>query len=232
LVEKIAPAFLKRSSIAAIAFVSFLLYPAPAMPEQRQAKNAAIAADEGARDSSFSAFRTQLLQAVEHRDKQFVEAIVSPNIETGLGAGVGKQEFNKQWQNLAPDSNFWERMKRALTHGAQLDRETHQFRVPALNFDDPDGETTQAIAWNNNATLRAKPDDSAPALCQLFNTKVTLLEPVEPGPITTTWSKVKTKQGKVGFVRSEDICSTYGYFAEFEKLNGKWWLVWFGFAGL
>jgi hypothetical protein len=232
LVAIMTPTVLKRSVIAAISLVFVLFYPPLAMPQQWQAKNAPIGVDEGANDSSFSAFRKELLQAVERRDRQFVEAIVSPNIETGLGSGVGKKEFNKRWQDLAPDSKFWERMKRALTHGAQLDLETHQFRAPALNFDDPDGVTTQAIAWNNSATLRAKPEDSAPAISPLFNTNVTVLEPVEAGPIATTWSKVKTKQGKIGFVRSEDICSTYDHFAEFEKSSGKWWLVWFGFAGL
>jgi hypothetical protein len=189
--------------------------------------------DYGLKNASFSAFRAELLSAVTRHNRNFVESILAPNVELGLGAGVGKKEFNKQWQDLSPTSSFWARMKRVLSHGAEFVHDTGRVQAPATFFDDTKlGDTIQAIVWTKDAILRDAPKDSAVVIDHLDNEQLTVLKPDDPSPIKEPWVKVKTQSGKIGFMKSDDLFSAYDEFAEFKKMNGKWQLIWFGVAGL
>jgi hypothetical protein len=212
---------------------TFLACPLLAKPLQAATNHNYVLADYGLKNPSFNMFRAQLLAAVLRHDRKFVDDVLSPNVELGLGAGVGKREFNKQWQNLSPTSIFWARMQRVLIHGAEFAKDTGRIQAPATSFDDARlGDTIQAIVWNKESILRDGPKDSAVVIDRLHNEQVTVLQPDSPSPIHDSWVKVQTQNGKIGFMKSDDVYSAYDEFAEFKKTNGKWQLIWFGVAGL
>jgi hypothetical protein len=221
-------------SIVVAGIFSFgLVQACLAGPSQAAPNLTFVLADYGLTNPSFNAFRAQLLDAVKRHDKRFVEEILATNVETGLGAGTGKGEFNKQWHNLAPTSLFWGRMSRVLNHGAEYVQDDGRVEAPATSFDDAKlGDSIQAIVWNKDAVLKDAPNDSAPAIDHLYNVQLTVLAPDQPAPIHDRWVKVQTQNGKTGFMKSDDLFSAYDEFAQFKKMNGKWRLVWFGMAGL
>jgi hypothetical protein len=187
--------------------------------------------DDGEKDADFALLRRQLLAATKNHDCAFVEKILSENIATALGSGTGKENFKKEWQDLAPASPFWERLARVLEHGAQYDSESAEFHAPAVSFDDNHSPLPQAIVWNKNAPLSSSPGEPVP-LRQLFDQQLTVLDPQNPEPIKSRWVKVATADRSKGFMKSEDIYSAYDEFVVFKKLHEKWTMTWFGFAGL
>lgn len=189
-------------------------------------------ADDGLKNASFEKFRSQLLEALKRHDKKYIEEIMSPEIEMALGGGKGKKAFAQRWENLSEASPFWGRMQKVLSHGAQFDQESDEFHAPAVSFEDSHSELPQCIAWNKSSPLRKKPSSTSPPVKNLYNEQLTLMEPAEPGPVTSSWVKVQTNDGAVGFMETNDIYSAYDEFAVFKKRQDKWCLGWFGFAGL
>jgi len=219
--------------VVAFAWSLLLVQLNSVKPVQAEPTGKFVLADYGLSNKSFNAFRTQLLDAIRRHDKKFVEEILATNVETGLGAGAGKAEFNKQWQNLAPSSLFWARMNRDLTHGSEYVRDSGRVQAPATWFDDTKlSDSIQAIVWNKDGILKEAPDESAHTIDHLYNVRLTVLKPDQPAPIHDRWVKVLTPSGKTGFIKSDDIFSAYDEFAEFKQINGKWKLVFFGMAGL
>ena len=188
--------------------------------------------DDGGKNPSFVKFRSQLLGAVKRRDKKFVEEIAADDIKTGLGAGTGFRALREQWKNLLPQSPFWLRLERALTHAAHYDADNGEYDAPAIVFDPGDSDKIEAAIWNRNSILHKSASDSSPVLRLLDCQLVTLLKPGDPAPIKEEWVEVKTKDGTTGFVKSRDVLSPYDEYASFKKVKGKWRMTWFGVAGL
>ncbi|MFX4827846.1 hypothetical protein ABTB65_19035, partial [Acinetobacter baumannii] len=83
--------------------------------------------DDGALNQTFAAFRTSMLEAIDRKDKAFIEQQLSEHISTAIGGTTGVEAFEKQWQELSDTSLFWDMAKKILTHGAQFDRESNEF---------------------------------------------------------------------------------------------------------
>lgn len=190
-----------------------------------------LLADDGARVSSFAQFRKQLQAAAALRDRRFVESHLSEHIGMALGGGIGPEDFLKQWQNLSPQSKFWSRLSRILSHGATYDSDQKEFNAPAVQFDDDHGAFMQAIVWNKNAKLRRAPSLTAAVLRTIYNQKVTIIDSRQAGPLSTPWAKVKTGDGSSGFIQASDLYCDYDEFAKFKNEQGQWKMIWFGFAG-
>jgi hypothetical protein len=221
-----------NSLFYATSLALLLLNWGPAFPSGTTHSSRITIVDDGARNASFSSFRSRLLQAIKQRDRNFVEQIVSAHIQTGLGAATGKQAFNEQWDNLSNSSTFWPRFARALNHGAKYERETGEYEAPAIDFEDNGGEQIQGVVWNKRSILHEAPSSSSCIVRVLDCESVDILKPADPAPIKEEWVKVKTKSGELGFLKSEDIFSAYDEYASFKKLGEKWQLTWFGVAGL
>lgn len=187
--------------------------------------------DQGVRDASFSLMRDKTLEAIKRRDRQYMVDLLSPNVLSAIGGESGIKNFLLQWEDLSPKSPFWARFERVLLHGAQWDSESGEFHAPALAFDDSHSELPQAVAWNKNSCLFKSRESPAP-LCPLYGQQITLLEPSAALPVKVAWAKVKTGEGKIGFMKSSDFYSASDEFAVFKKVQGRWCLSWFGFAGL
>jgi hypothetical protein len=191
-----------------------------------------IARDDGALNASFAAFRKDLLESIVKHDKAAIEQVVSSNIDTTIGGARGVDAFEKRWQGLDHESSFWSMARKILEHGAQFDRESNEFHAPAVSFEDNHSDFPQGIIWSKDALLYSRPILSAPSKKGGYNNQLTIIEPKEHQPISVKWLKVRTRQGGIGYMKAEDVYSSFDDFAVFKKENDKWRLSWFGYAEL
>ena len=206
---------------------------AGANKEQADANN--LTGSKKIKESSFEEFKKRLLDAVSKRDKQFIVNILSANVLTAIGGEKGKEAFLKDWQELSPESPFWQRFSRVLQHGAQYDEGTNEFHAPNIEFADSHSELPQGIIWNRDAVLYLKSEDisnASKAIPAPYLQQVTMLEPNNPEPLRRAFAKIKTKSGRSFFVSASDLYSAYDEFAVFKKEDNRWQLTWFGYASL
>jgi len=191
-----------------------------------------IARDDGALNASFASFRKTLIESINERNKAGVEQILSPKIDTTIGGARGIDAFEQLWQGLGDDSAVWTKSRKILEHGAQFDRESNEFHAPAVSFEDSHSDFPQGIVWSKNARLYARPDSAAPWKKAVYNEQLTIIEPKEHKPLSVKWLKIRTRLGTIGYMKADDVYSSFDDFAVFKKENGKWQMTWFGFAEL
>ena len=190
--------------------------------------------DEAAKDSSFLAFRTKLIQAAQKRDVKFLLSITDKNIKNGFGGEDGIENFKKQWKIYSSNSTFWKEFLIALNNGGAFDkRSKNSFFAPYLftNFpEDIDAFEYQAI-FGKNVILRSKPDVNSSIVANL---SYNIVQTDRENSITAKnnkekvlWVKVRTLGGKQGFVKPEFVRSSIDYRAGFDKIRGKWMLTFF-----
>jgi hypothetical protein len=191
-----------------------------------------IGRDDGALNTSFASFRKTLSQAINERDKITIEQILSPQIDTTIGGARGIDAFEQLWQGLDDDSKFWAMARKILGHGAQFDRESNEFHAPAVSFEDSHSDFPQGIVWSKNALLYSRPDSTASSKNAVYNEQITIVEPKEHKPLSLKWLKIKTRLGTTGYMKADDVYSSFDDFAVFKNENGKWQMTWFGYADL
>jgi hypothetical protein len=192
--------------------------------------------DEAKQDPSLLTFRSQLLSAVERKDSSYITSILDTRVLTGLGGGVGKANFQKYWDLTNKSSSFWPQFKFAITHGGYFDKDNKQqkkFNAPYANFffpdeDGTDTEDERAIVMQKAVPLRGKPQDSGTTETLLNYDLVKIADEENTGH--KDWIKVKTMDGKQGYLRASVLIRQTSPYAEFQKHNGKWFLTWFGSA--
>ena len=186
--------------------------------------------DEAAKDASFLAFRTKLIEAAKRRDTKYILSIVDRKIEISFGGLVGIEDFKKTWKLSNSNSEFWKEFLAVITNGGTFVEESgsKMFFAPYTfgTFpEDLDGFEYSAI-FGNNVNLRAKPDLRSKAIAQLsYNVvKVDYQNSVKKKGAKDeySWLKIETLGGKKGFVKAEFVRSPIAYRAGFEKKNGKW----------
>lgn len=170
--------------------------------------------DEAAKDPSFAAYRDQLLAAVRARDAKTLIALSDPNIRTSFGSDSNGAELER-----ALNEDLWQELEQTLSLGGNF-REG-MFWAPYVYSAWPDSQDafeTLAVV-GKDVPLRESADASAPAIATLSRDLVTRASaPGEGG----AWTKVKTADGKTGFVESKSLRSPVGYRAGFLKTKDGW----------
>lgn len=177
--------------------------------------------DEGAKDASFAAFRTGLLDIGRKRDAAAFMKIVNPKIRTSFGPGGGSGDFRKSWKPEDPQSPLWEEMEHILTHGGTFNKvsEQLQFWAPyvysAWGDNGPDAFQFFAVI-DENVPLRESKDASSKSIATLSYDIVKREEEQQP------WTRVTTADNRTGWVESKHLRSPIGYRAGFTKRSGQW----------
>jgi hypothetical protein len=191
-----------------------------------------VARDDGALNASFASFRESLLESIDKRDKGGIEQILSAKIDTTIGGARGVEAFEKLWQGLGEESAFWPMARKILEHGAQFDRESNEFHAPAVSFEDNHSDFPQGIVWSKNALLYSRADSASPSKKAIYNEQLNIIEPKDHKPLSVRWLKIKTRLGITGYMKADDVYSSFDDFAVFKEENGKWHMSWFGYAEL
>lgn len=217
-----------RSLCAAFCFVACAFTPASARPVYPK--------DEAKEDRSFLEFRSQLLNAVDKRDGRFILSVLSPRVLTALGGGVGKANFEHDWDLKSKQSPFWPKFKFALTHGGYFEagKKEKKFTAPYATFffadeDGTDTEDERAVVMEKSVPLRSAANDAAASVITLNYDLVKIAD--DDADTEKRWLKIKTLDGKkVGYVPSSVLIRQTSPYAEFEQQHGRWQLLWFGTA--
>jgi hypothetical protein len=191
--------------------------------------------DQAKEDPSLLAFRSQLIGAVDRKDCNYITSILDAKVHTALGGGVGKANFQKDWDLSNKLSPFWPQFKFAITHGGYFDPGSMQTKFTSpyaiFFFPDEDGTDTEderAVVMQKAVPLHSAPSDSAPAVTTLNYDLVKIAD--EENIDQKKWIKIKTIDGKKGYLPTSSLIRQTSPYAEFEKHHGKWMLTWFGTA--
>ena len=180
--------------------------------------------DRCASDPSFAAFRTELRQAIAGKDRDFVLAMITDDIEVDFGGGAGRGDFERTWALDRPENSpLWEELVEVLDFGCVPDEEGI-FWAPSLfseeGIDDP---FTAALAIRPGGALHEAADAASPIIATLEWDLVTV--PEWNGD--AAWQRVEMADGRSGFVRSSELRSPIDYRAGFRKVDGRWRMMTF-----
>lgn len=185
--------------------------------------------DQAASNPSFLQFRNRLLQAVVEKDAAFIESVLAPDIELSFGGHSGLADFREIWKPEQPDSELWEELGEVLRLGGTFEPDG-SFIAPYLFSRLPDhlDPTDYLVVVGDGVALRAAPKSDAAIVARLSYDIVTP-EPLEKdaGPGRHAWSKVRTANGRSGYVARRFLRSPLQDRAGFAKRDGQWRMIFF-----
>lgn len=175
--------------------------------------------DECGSDPAFVEYRTMLTDAVARKDAAALQALVATDVRVDLGGGTTWAAFTREWKLDQPgESALWVELGQVIQLGCE---ELNDLRIMPGNFSRL-GEIEDALptyfAIETGATLRSRPDDSAPIVAALDSHL--LFENLEAAP--DGWLNARLSDGRSGFVRLSAVRSAIDYRAGFEKRDGQW----------
>jgi hypothetical protein len=180
----------------------------------------AAPADQCASDPSFTAFREQLRQAIERRDRDRLLALVADDIRVSFGDTGGRSDFIQTWGLDRPETSLvWGELAEVLRLGCGPAEDGSLWAPnlgPQLNDEEDPFSTVMAV--REGAVLRADADARSAVIAPLRWDVLT----VQSDDGSDEWIPVRMRDGRSGFVHSEDVRSPLDYRAGFEKRGGRW----------
>lgn len=190
--------------------------------------------DEGAKDASFKAFRTKLIEAVKQRNTRFVLSVLHPKVQLSFGGHAGQKAFMEMWKPDSSDSRLWDELSTVLSLGGTFSKSEGKkvFWAPytfSAFPDDLDGYEYASIL-GENVRVRSQPSTTANIVTNLSYDIVKATFPVSddiragkvPG-----WVRVVVPDGRNGYVASRYIRSPIDYRLGMERIRGKWLITYF-----
>ena len=174
--------------------------------------------DQCAGDASFVAFRDGLTAIIAKRDAPAMLAALSDDVEVDFGGGTGREAFTRNWQLDNPaDSPLWAKLGAALALGCAVSEEYRIAPSSVVQFD-PMLDAYNSVIAGPAGTLHAAPSDDAAVVARLSWDVLTLGEPNDaPG-----WYAAKLADGRVGFVRQEQVRSPLDFRIVMKRVGGRW----------
>lgn len=187
--------------------------------------------DEASQDSSFLAFRTKLIAAVDRKDAAYIYSIVDPNIKNGFGDRNGIDWFKRDWKLASRNSEFWTKFAAVIKNGGafQSDGTSKNFFVAPYSYSNwPDGLDAfeYFVIFGSDVNLRRDASLNAEVVSKLSYNIVKVLDE-EPHVGRPAWRKVQTLGGQTGYVSADYVRSSIDYRAGFEKKRGRWVMTFF-----
>jgi hypothetical protein len=132
--------------------------------------------DETYLDAGLSAFVKNLLEAIDHRDKHFLNDALDFYVVSSLDSRGGLDEFKRTWSPEQDSSQMWPLMKRVIQLGGVFLNDTadqtgrYQFVFPYvynMPLDVEDDYFNIGVITGKNVNLRSGPDTASPIKSKL-----------------------------------------------------------------
>lgn len=206
------------------------------LPTQRAIeKNKVYPVDEGPLDTMFFLFRESLLETIARRDVLKLLDACDKNIVSDFGGEGRLSEFVEKWQldKNAENSAVWATLEKILGNGGLFAKNRRLFSAPYTYAAFPEEVTTSeaGLIAGEGVRLRKSPATNASIITNLSYDIVELLADEKTVFQTIAgenhpWVKIKTIDGREGFIYGKYIVSPSDYRAGFElKANGKWQII-------
>ena len=173
-------------------------------------------------DAEFVQVREQLDKAVAARDVDGLIALMSEDVRSSFGGGVGREGFKQRWASAPQErTRLWDELGQAMQLGCAkaVDGQGREYRAMPAMFvtgDGLDGFSTWVA--RPGAVLRAKPSVGAKAKMRL--PAWTVLEEVEHDG--GDWIEARTPKGSRGFISTAQARSLLDYRIVFGRRDGRW----------
>ena len=196
-------------------------------------------------DNSLWKFLTELTLAVGKRDEAFITNHLSPKIINSFGGNGGIDEFLAKWKLGDKDSRFWGIVERLLTlGGSKYIENSNTYSIPYIYTDWNKLENNydgffHSLIVGNNVNVRDAPNIRTSKVLGQFSHEVVKLpanksfetrdqhQHIDPNPMGGySWQYVCSLNDELcGFVYWKYVVSPIGYRMGFEKINGKWLII-------
>lgn len=192
--------------------------------------------DQADQQLDFKVFRDALLEAVKARDIEAVAAAAAETIEISFGGDAGRATFRDylagKIEGIGPE--YWAELERVLTLGGAFG-EDGLFVAPYYYADTaPLPEEvdffTVFYCTGDKVRVRAGPSTNDAVIGQLSYDVVVADDPDKVAASDASgrdWFYVRTFEGLKGWVAADFLGSPAGYRAGFQKLDGKWQMIFF-----
>ena len=156
--------------------------------------------------------------AVELRDRTMLLDLVSDDIEVDFGGGAGKREFVQNWKLDTPGSRLWSELGKALALGCAESGDAFVSPSSVVQFDGKRDVFETLLAVVPGSAVRAEPSEDGAVVASLNWDLLTIRDV----PAPDAWQGVKLDDGKIGFVRRDQVRSIVDMRAVFERREGRW----------
>ena len=182
-------------------------------------------------DASFSAFRTEVLAALQRKDTAYLYRMVAPEIKNSFGGGDSIAGFRQLWQPSNPESLVWDALSRALSMGGKLSDSTFVFPYVYAFWPDSIDAFEHAAITGANVLAHEDADEQSPAVATLTHDIVAVESWQGLGdkgvPTRASWVQIKLPSGNTAFVNGLSAYSPVSWRGFFEKRGGRWVLTMF-----
>lgn len=210
------------------AALAFAVLVGVTVPSEAQARKL-YPVDEGKRNRSFSAFRQQLIKALRQWDRQFLLSVLDAKITYSV-VNLGSVRGFKEYWDLDQPGRSWGKLRTelltVLALGGSFKKGDFYAPYPSSKWpedpNDPDGGLFSGCILGRRIPVRSRPSAKAPIFTRLSYDIVDIPE-WRDGP----WVEIITPKGWRGYVASHSFRSPGDYSAIFEKIKGRWKLVFF-----
>jgi len=182
-------------------------------------------------DSTFRAFRQQLLGALARRDSSFLFSILSPDIRNSFGPDDGIAGFRDKWQPADPDSPLWDALSRVLMLGGGLVDSTFVAPYVAAFWPDSLDGFEHVAVTAERVPVRTAPQPDGPVIGTVSYAVLPADEWIGMGEswvaTDSSWVRVRLAGIDAAWLRATDVHSPTGWRAFFERRDGRWLLTTF-----
>lgn len=182
--------------------------------------------DGGIEDKEFAAWRAQLQVAIKSRDWNQLKPFVSPDVNWSYGEVPGLNGFQGRWKPESSTSTLWAELDKVFDNGGTFgkgERGDVYFEAPFWSAWWP--ASYDPVEWSllrgTNVALLADPKEGASKVMTLDWAIVKREQPSTNVP-PRGWTRVRTGDGKNGYVKDESLETPFGYRAICDKHAGKW----------
>lgn len=193
-------------------------------------ENRMMPEDEADRDLSLVEFREQMRQAVDQKNVDAFLRMVAEDVSVSAKKSGGLNSFKKSWQIESLDSELWPTMKAILSMGGGFLRSERGVKFCApytfVNFPSNLDIYAHGIVIKDNVAVKASPSQNSANLLNLSYhvVKVADWRSIEDNNNPNfRWLKIKTLEGREGYVEKTAIRSPADYSACFLNSDDEGW---------